>query len=198
MSGETPDQARTRRRWITLAEAVAVIGLLIAGLTLYTNWSDKRAERAAQAEAAADEKADRAHFVVRAKPTSNGGALTLIEDDAHSLGDIAVTFPSALGVEGRTAISGATISADWFAEPLLKATDGGDDRKTGRLPVLLTVKYFAGDEPHSLTGIYDIIWRTEGRMLRGRALKLEDLRLHRKGGNQKALDAIWAREKPAA
>ncbi|WP_342657265.1 hypothetical protein NPJ82_10090 [Sphingomonas sp. NY01] len=197
MSGETPDQARTRRRWITLAEAVAVIGLLIAGLTLYTNWSDKRADRAARAAAAADEKAGKAHFVVRAVASEEGNMLMLLKDDTHSLGDIAVRFPTALGIQPRVEMTGHEIQADWFADPLLKATDGGDDRKTGRLPILLTVEYFAGDEPHRLTGIYDIIWRTEGRMLRGRTLKLEDLRLHRKGGDQKALDAIWAREKPA-
>ena len=39
---ETSEQAKTRRRWLTLAELVAVSGLLIGALTLWLNWSDKR------------------------------------------------------------------------------------------------------------------------------------------------------------
>ena len=46
---ETADQARTRRRWITLAEVVAVAGVVIAALTLYLNVSDRRADRAERA-----------------------------------------------------------------------------------------------------------------------------------------------------
>ena len=41
---ERAEAAATRRRWITLAEVVAVAGVLIGALTLYTNWSDRRAD----------------------------------------------------------------------------------------------------------------------------------------------------------
>jgi len=60
------------------------------------------------------------------------------------------------------------------------------------------VQYFDGDTTRSASGIYDVIWKTEGRMLRGRALKLEGLRVRQRGGDQAKLDAIWAKEKPAA
>ena len=37
---ERADAARTRRRWVSLAEVVALAGLLIGALSLYTTWSD--------------------------------------------------------------------------------------------------------------------------------------------------------------
>ena len=52
---ESADQARTRRRWITLAEFVAVAGLLIGAATLYLNWSDRREDRVEKIQAAAAE-----------------------------------------------------------------------------------------------------------------------------------------------
>jgi len=43
MSTETPTERReaaaTRRRWVTLAEVVAVAGVLIAALTLSAGWA---------------------------------------------------------------------------------------------------------------------------------------------------------------
>ncbi|MGJ8505888.1 hypothetical protein, partial [Glaesserella parasuis] len=38
------EAAATRRRWINLGEFIAVAGLLIAGGSLYVNWSDHRAD----------------------------------------------------------------------------------------------------------------------------------------------------------
>jgi hypothetical protein len=190
MSGETPDQAATRRRWITLAELVAVAGVVIAGLTLWTNWSDRRdaaAERSAAAAASA--KAD-ARYTPDGKVTDDGDAVTLERDDDHALTDVRVSFPAALGVAAQDAID-QRIDADWFADALLKRTDGGPDDQTGRLPVLLSYRYLVGDTERRATATYDLVWATYGRTLRGRGLKLVDFRLRRRGGDQRALDRAW-------
>jgi hypothetical protein len=90
------------------------------------------------------------------------------------------------------------IAAEWVAPALLKLTDGGADERTGRLPVLITVRYWDGDVARSTSGVYDIVWRTKGQLLRGRALLLEGLKLRQRGGSQAAVDAAWKRVRPAA
>jgi len=200
MSGETPAERReaaaTRRRWVTLAEVVALAGVVIAALTLWTTWSDHRAEAVDKAASRTAEARERARVELAATVTDGGRSLAL-KDDRHDLSDAVVTFPKALGVATQRPAGDPVIQADWFAASLLKLTDGGRDDRTGRLPVLVTLHYWDGDAARTATGIYDIVWRTEGRLLRGRVLRLDGLRLRQRGGGQAALDAAWARAKPA-
>ena len=107
-----------------------------------------------------------------------------------------IAFPKALGVATQRPAGEPAIEAKPFAGALLKLTDGGADDRSGRLPVLVTASYLDGDATRTARGIYDVIWRTRGRLLQGRALELTGLRLRRRGGDQAALDAAWAREKP--
>lgn len=193
---ERAQDRATRRRWITLAELVAVAGVLIAALTLYLGWADRRADDAARRAETTSAARERSRVDLQATVEGNGATLAL-KDGRHDLSDLAIAFPRALGVAGRRPAETA-IEAGWIAAPLLKLTDGGADERTGRLPVRLTVRYWDGDTPRTATGIYDIIWKTEGRLLRGRTLTLEALRLRERGGNQARLDAIWARERPGA
>lgn len=196
--GETPDQKRTRRRWINLAELVAVAGVLIAALTLWNNWSERRAaeaDKAGERQAAAQA---RGRFELRGTPDEGGDAIVLAHDSSHELHDVHVAFPTALGIAAQDATD-HRIARDWVDKPLLKATDGGPSDRTGLLPVLIDYAWADenGDE-HRGKGIYDIVWRTHGRPFPlGRALRLTDFRLHRKGGDQARLDAAWATEKPA-
>jgi len=201
MSSETPTERReaaaTRRRWVTLAEVVAVAGVLIAALTLWTNWSEHRADEADKIAAQSSAARERSRIELSAI-VQDGGDTLLLKDARHDLQDVTVTFPRSLGVSPQRPPAEPVIEGAWFSAPLLKLTDGGSDDRAGRLPVFVSVQYFDGDTTRSASGIYDVIWKTEGRMLRGRALKLEGLRVRQRGGDQAKLDAIWAREKPAA
>ena len=183
-----------RRRWLTVAELVAVAGVVIAGLTWYTGWSDRRADEDARRSAATSTARERARIDLKATVADDGRTLTLA-DPRHDLQDLVVTFPRALGVSPQRPVETA-IDADWFADKLLALTDGGTDERTGRLPVLLGVRFWDGDASRTASGLYDVVWRTEGRILRGRTLRLEGLRLRERGGDQARLDAAWAREKP--
>lgn len=199
MTGETPTERReaaaTRRRWVTLAEVVAVAGVLIGALTLWSNWSERSTEQAEKAveRSAADRERTRVDL---GATVQDGGRALLLKDARYEIQDVSITFPKALGVNVQRPPADPVIAADAFEGVLLKLTDGGSDDRAGRLPVLIAVRYFDGDTTRSASGIYDIIWKTEGRMLRGRALRLEGLRVHQRGGTQAQLDAIWAREKP--
>lgn len=192
------EAAATRRRWINLGEFVAVAGLLIAGASLYLNWSDHRADEADKRATAARTQRESARFDVRAVPTANGATLLLQHDDRHAIRDATVTFPSDLGIGSRDTV-GDAIDREWFKHALLKSIEDSPDKKTGRLPVLIVLTYWDGDTPRTTRGIYDIGWKTEDGpipVLSGRSLKLESLHLHELGGTQARLDAVWNGVKP--
>ena len=192
---EKAERARSRRRWLTLAEIVAVTGVGIAGLNLYSNWADRRetaAERSVEQSSDAREKA-RLDLVGTVK---RDGKELLLSDERHDLSEAVIAFPKALGVATQRPAGEPAIEVDWFDTPLLKLTDGGADDKTGRVPVLVTVRYFVGDDARTASAIYDVVWRTEGRRFMGRSLKIEGMKLRQRGGSQAALDAAWGRLKP--
>lgn len=192
---EKAEAAATRRRWINLGEFVAVAGLIIAAVGLWMTWHDRKADEADRQAEKSVEASTSARYVV--KSSMSGKDVVITPDDRHSLGDVTVTFPTALGVSAQTSAT-QTISTGWYESALLKATDGGADRQNGKLPVLLTVNYMDGDKPLATTGVFDIVWETNGRMPPlGRALHIVGMRLHERGGSQARLDALW-KPKPAS
>jgi len=190
------EAAATRRRWINLGEFIAVAGLIIALLGLYLNWADRRADTAEKQVATARAEREGARFDIRAVAAANGAALLLQHDERHAIRDATVTFPTGLGVGSKDTVADS-IDRGWFERALLKATDGGPDARSGRLPVLIVLTYWDGDTPRRARGIYDIGWKTEkGVFPFGRSLTLESLRLHELGGDLKRLDTVWAAQRP--
>lgn len=202
-ANETPaerqEAAATRRRWVTLAEVVAVAGVLIAALTWWQGSSDRRDaiqvredERRSTREA---EAAERRRIGLIA--TDGGGDTLAFKGVACAVQVASFTFPPALKLADRSTVTVHAIQADWFAEPLLKLTDGGPDTREGRLPVLIDSDCQDERGARSERAIYDLIWRTHPRFARGRALEIRGLVLREGGGSPKRLDTLWAREKPA-
>ena len=190
---EKAEAAATRRRWINLGEFVAVAGLIIAAVSLWMTWHDRKADEADKSAERTAAAQDKSRYVVRS--IVRGKDIVLTADDSHQLGDVTVTFPSDLGIDAQSNAA-QTIPANWYENALLKATDGGSDNATGKLPVLMTVSYLSDDKPLSTSGIYDIVWRTNGRPLLGRDLHILGMRLHERGGSPARLDAVWDAEKP--
>lgn len=188
---ETAEQAATRRRWITLAELVAVVGMLIGAATLYLNWSGRRADEAARASQAASAEHARGVVTLVGKVADGGNTITLSDGD-RNFSAATVTFPKALGLSPQDGLPGPRIVADWFADALLKA-NGDNDARHGRLPVLIATSWWDGDRSHSETALYDVLWRTESRFLRGRKLVLTGLTLTSRNGSPAALEAAWGR-----
>lgn len=187
---ERREAAATRRRWITLAEFVAVAGLVITGLGLWTSWSDRRADQAdRQAASVAAERKD-ARIDITGTVREDGRSL-LLADARHDIQDVRFAFPASLGVAAQHPPGDPAVEADWIAPPLLRLTDSGADEQVGRLPILATIRYWDGDTARTATAIYDLIWRTDGRFLKGRAFRLEGLKLRRRGGTAADLDQLW-------
>ncbi len=191
---ETPEQRRTRRRWLTLAELVGVAGLVIAALSLWSNWSERRSDQ--QERAAEKAEIARAQGAVLLDGTvADGGRTLKLSDADHKITTVDVRFPASLGAAAHALLVEPRIEADWIAEPLL-ALSKGDDAHGGRVPVLLTTEWWDADTHRRDQAIYDVAWRTKSRFARGRALRLDGLVLRERGGSASRLEAIWAAEKP--
>ncbi|OYY69387.1 hypothetical protein [Sphingomonas sp. 28-63-12] len=194
---ERAEAAAIRRRWVTLGEIVAIAGLIISALALWSSWADHRTDEAERrAEKAAEAKAKTA-VLLTATPRHGGEDLALT-DPGHPVQSITVTFPTAFGLPVQSSAPSPTIAARWFAAKLIAMTDGGADSRTGRLPVIIASEYWDGDRQMIDRAIYDIAWRTEGRLLLGRLVRLDGLILRERGKpDQARVDALWSRVAPA-
>lgn len=195
------EAAATRRRWLTLAEIVAIAGVVIAGLTLWNNWQAREADQAEQRAAAAEAaSAARASSVVTLTATPrHDGEMLALKDPQHNIQSIEVRFPSALGVAPQSSTVNLALESGWFGKALLDATSKGPAEQSGRLPVLITADYWSGEQHMTDNAIYAVIWQSHGRLLRGRALELKGIVLERRhGATQAAVDALWEAQKPKA
>ncbi|WP_375403489.1 hypothetical protein [uncultured Sphingomonas sp.] len=190
------EETRRRRRWLNLAEFVAIAGLLIAALGAWSSWSERRDAATEKRAAAVGEAKGRARFELRAEVVRNGREVRL-SDPRHEIQDVTIAFPGTLGITDRRPAM-TRIELDWFDRALLKATDGAADEREGRLPVLVTARYLDSDAVLTASAILDIIWRTEGRVLGGRTITIEAARLRKRGGSRTEIDALWARELAAS
>lgn len=198
------EKPRKRWRWLTLAEIVGVVALVISALTLWNNVSLRkdsqiqREEEAARERAAADAKAHVARLVTLVgTPGSDGSSLEL-SDANHRIERIEVQFPPSLKVPSKDGVLDTRIDAGWIAEPVLKLTDGGADTIQGRLPIRIDSHYWDADVQREDSAIYELVFATEGRLLGGRTLKLQGVALKQRhpGSNSAALlDRLWTAER---
>jgi hypothetical protein len=198
---ETPDSRAARRRWITLGEGIAVAGLLIAALSLYLNWSDRRADeterRAEQADArkSAAEQGRRVGLVA----TDADGDVLSFKGAACDLQSADISFPGALEVPAQSVTLDPHIDGDWFAGPLLESF-ASSKAKSGRLPVLIVSRCTGATGERLERAIYDVPFTVESRLLRGKTLRLHGLVLRgyvTAGNAQARLDAAWRKLAPA-
>lgn len=189
---EKAEARAIRRRWLTIGELVAVAGVIIAGVSLWLSWADKRNEASEKAIEAKKAAAAETRLDLRASVNGDGRQVVL-SDPAHEILDTEVAFPEALRIGTQRPVL-PRIEASWFSGAVLGATDKGPDEREGRLPALVTVSYRAGDGTKQDRAIVELVWRTSGRMLAGRELRIEAARVRERGGDQARIDALWAQE----
>lgn len=176
---------------VSIAELVALAGVVIAGLTFWNGWAERRAAADEKVAVAAGEARSRSRLELTATPADRGERLVLASGD-HELAEVSVAFPRAMGIPAQRPATPAIDSA-WFRDELLRRTDNGPDEREGVLPVLVTTRYWDGETARTTASVYDLVWRTEGQMLRGRTLRLEAMRLRDRAGTQASLERAWSR-----
>jgi hypothetical protein len=192
---ERKEAAAIRRRWITLGEVLAVIGVLISGLALWNSWS----ERSAAEKERAAEKAQRASVsrTLLLKPSGGGKRLALAAHDPdQAIQSQTLIFPSAVGLEAFDTTE-PRIEAEWVKRALKKANE--KDRKArgdARMPVAITTRFVADGHGFTDTALYDIGYKQSGGgLFEGSEVDLKGLSLVGRtaaANAQARLDALWA------
>lgn len=192
------EAAAIRRRWITLGEILAVIAILISGLTLWNSWSERHdsvAARQVEAQAASN----RAVTLVLTATASNDDMLALKPASAEqSIQTQIITFPKSLSLAPVTTTGEPRVEAAWFERALKRARkDAGlpdDSRGDERLPVAVTTRFLVDGKMHEDIALYDIGYTIAGRWLSGHHVTLRGLSLVSKAKSanvQAKVDARW-------
>jgi len=194
-TAERKEAAAIRRRWITLGEVLAVIGVLISGLALWNSWSERSsAERERVAEKAKQASVSR---VVVLKANGSGKRLALTAHDPdQAVQSQTLLFPSAFGL-GAFDTTEPRIEADWVKRAVRKAHDKDEKvRGDARMPVAITTRFVADGRTFADTALYDVGYKESGGgLLGGSDVELRGLSLIERTTAAKAqarLDALWA------
>lgn len=193
---ERKEAVAIRRRWITLGEILAVIGVLISALALWNSWS----ERSSAEEERAAEKAEaaKASRVVVLKAAGSGKRLALAaHDPEQAIQSQTLLFPSALGL-GAFDMTEPRIEAEWIERAVRKA-DAKEKKARGdlRMPVAITTRFVADGRSFADTALYDVGYKdTGGGLFDGRDAELKGVSLIGRTTEAKAqaqLDSLWAK-----
>src|SRR5689334_7888552 len=96
---EEVEAAAVRRRWITLAEVLGVIAVLISGLTLWNSYRQRSDEEADKAAAQSQAAAEAQILLLRASPDREGRTLALAPaTSGQTIQNQTIAFPASLGV----------------------------------------------------------------------------------------------------
>ncbi len=196
---ETPqaraaEAAAIRRRWITLGEVLAVVAVVISGLTLWNSYQERsstEAEKAAEKQA----KSEKAQTLILSA-SADGRSLSLApRDPDQAIQGQTIVFPSALGVDSVETVD-PRIEAGWIESAAGKipksARRGSGD---ARLPVAITTRFVSGGETYVDTAIYDLGYRVDEGLL-DTDVDLLGLSLVERSAARNAqarLDALWKR-----
>jgi hypothetical protein len=197
---QTPEERREaaaiRRRWITLGEILAVIGVLISGLALWNSWS----ERSAAEKERAAEKAQQANVsrTLLLKPSGGGKRLALAAHDPdQAIQSQTLIFPTAFAL-GAFETTEPRIEAEWVKRALKKA-DAKDEKARGdaRMPVAITTRFVTDGRAFTDTALYDVGYKASGGgLFEGSEVELKGLSLIERTTPAKAqerLDALWGK-----
>lgn len=202
------EAAAVRRRWITLAEILVVIGLLISGLTLLNGYQQRRADEEDKTLERQQAQEQAQNVVLRATPDDHGDRLSLASADSRQvIQSLRIHFPMALAVSPIEIFADPRIEAIWFRREILSATERDGERAAGgeqRVPVAITTRFYVGGSMMPAdTAAYYLVYRVEGGgLFQGRKVRL--LGLSRVGSPgtgdpaavQNTLDALWSSAHP--
>ena len=183
--GDVTEEARARRaarrRWLTLAEILALTGVTISALTLWNNWSE-RSEKDADKAAEAHRASTRAvTLVLTGQPAGEHGLTLRPASPDQSVQSQIIRFPSALGVAPVSTTGEPRIEAGWFADALKRAREKAgmpdDSRGDEQLPVAITTRFLIDGQQHEDVALYDIGYTISGRLLGGHNLTLRGVSL---------------------
>jgi hypothetical protein len=162
---ESEAQRRSRLRWITLGEAIAIAALILSGLGLWHEWN-KREEAKVIVETPTA-----IPLALRGRAADEGRSIEISPvEDGHALQSLTIAANGStieLGSDGQ-------LDADAVEGLLGKAAQDG--KGTHRLPVRITAQYVEAGADKTATGAYSLSYRWQGGgLLGGKSLRLVGL-----------------------
>jgi hypothetical protein len=200
------EAASVRRRWITLAEILGVIAVLISGLTLWNSYRQRTADEADKAEERREAAAAAQVLLLRATPDRDGEILRLASaGGGQTIQNQNIAFPGPLGVAAIDTLIEPRIEARWFEQALLRARHAGrageGSRGDERVPFAITTSFFSGGAMYRDSAIYDIGYRVDGGGLFGghkiRMRGISRVETVAPRALQARLDALWRSRQPS-
>ena len=195
-NADQAEAAAIRRRWITLGEILAVIAVLISGLTLWNSYQERSSSEAERAAERKQQAAKTKALVLRGDSGRKKMILTTL-DPGHAVQSQTILFPSTLEVDAVEDLVEPRIEASWIKEAANKARKAGgagsraEDR---RMPVAITSRFVSGGQTYTDSAIYDVGYRRDGNILGGSEIDLLGLSLVERVSSQNAqarLDLLW-------
>jgi len=165
---EAAEAAATRRRWINLAEIVAVAGLLISGVALWNSYQERTGEETDKVTARKQALAQASNMVLRGTPDRGGERLSLAPADSEqTIQSQAIVFPTALAVTPVEIMADPRLEAAWFRRQILRAAANEDEQAEARdadrrVPVAITTRFYRDGALFTDTAVYYIVYRVEG------------------------------------
>lgn len=159
---ESEARRRSRLRWITLGEAIAIAALILSGLGLWHEWNRREEAKVII------EKPTAIPLALRGRAADEGRALEITPvEDGHALQALTIAANGStieLGSDGR-------LEAGAVKDLLGKTAEEG--KGTHRLPVRAVAKYVEAGTDKTASGSYVISYKWEGGgLLGGRSLRL--------------------------
>ena len=156
---------RSRLRWVTLGESIAIAALLVSAVGVWISWKSDSGDKGPTTVV---EKRQAIPLTLRGKAQSDGRSLEITPvEDSHALQSLTVTLPGADAIEVG---SDGQLSANDVESALGKSA--ADGKGTHRVRARIVAKYVEAGADKSATGSYVIGYRWEGGgLFGGRSLR---------------------------
>jgi hypothetical protein len=201
---ETPQEraeaARVRRRWINLGELVAILALVISGLTLWNSYRERTNAEAEHAQESRQSVKKATTLILKATADKDGRTLALVpRADEQAIQSQTIYFPSKLGLSPAETSSDARIEKSWFESALVSARkEAGIEVAPGdaRLPVLIETHYLTDGDAHVDRAVSEVGYVTSHSLIGGTDVHLRGLSrtgaVNSDVAGQKQIDTVWA------
>lgn len=193
---ETP-RKRLPLRWLSLAEIVGVVAVVVAVLGYWDSHRERAQEAREKALAARERQVEvraaalKQTFLMTGAAESSGERIRLASlRPEQVIQTQSVWFPKAIRSDSLETTGNPRLEAGWIEDGLRKAKT-----KTGRVPVGVLTVFFEDGQTKTDRAVYWVGYSLRSRTLRADKLELEGLSLARRGvaGDlQTAADNLWA------
>ena len=160
---------KTRRRWITLGEVIAIAALIVSAVGVWIAWKSSNEDKTTRVI----EQRSSVPLALRGSLDSNGETLTIVPaDPTHALESLRLTIkgasPIELGSDGR--LSASDLQA------ALKGREKEAKDVTHSVPVRIDARYVEAGADRRGGGNYVLRYKWEGGgLFGGRSLRLVGL-----------------------